>query len=157
MSRDRVEERAQMIYVYLKARLNQPLTIGQLLQGTGLRDSATTRSGIRRARDHAERDGLCFPVACPANGFSYTVTDDPSAAFDPSLHLGRLAQGIGVRKDVHDDFIRARMSKLTQSERAMFHATEKYEQAQRASREAYQEITKALVGLRRESRSELTS
>jgi hypothetical protein len=46
------------------------------------------------------------------------------------------------------------MSELSPSERSMFHATEKFEAGQRVIREAAREITKAMVAMRRERRSE---
>lgn len=150
MSRGRVDQRAETIYAFLKKNLNKPFVIGDLMKKTSLRDSSTTRAAIRKARDLAARDGLCFPVACWDNGNTYCVTDVPQAAIDPSIHLGKIAQGVGVRKDVHDDFIRARMNKLTPGERAMFHSLEHFEKAQRESREAYIGVLKAMSSMRRE-------
>lgn len=154
MSRNRVEERARAIYDHLRADLNTLYTLHDLLAAVDLRESATTRTAIGKARELAAEDGLCLPVACPANGYTYCVTDDPGAVVDPSMHLGRISIGVGVRKDVHDDFIRSRMSKLSPADRSMFHSLEKYEEAQRATREAYNEITKAMVAVRRERRDE---
>lgn len=152
MSRSRVEQRARRVYEHLKGNRNKPYRLPDLLAALNLQDSRTTRAAIRRAREYAAEDGLCFPVACPANGHTYCVTDDPSAVVDPSMHLGRIGLGIGVRKDVHDDFIRSRSAQLTPVERSMVHSLEKYEAAQRASREAYSDITKAMVAMRREQR-----
>lgn len=154
MSRQRVAERAELIYGYLRENLNEPHSIHDLLGALSMQPTNTTRRAIRKARDLAESDGLCFPIACPANGNTYCVTDDPSAAVDPSLHLGSIALGVGVRKDVHDDFIRSRMAQLSPVERSMFHSIEKYEEAQRASRVAHQEVIKAMVGMRRAGRED---
>jgi hypothetical protein len=124
------------------------------MAATGLRDSATTRAAIKKARGLAEDDGLCFPVACWDNGNTYCVTDTATAVIDPAIHLGKIANGVGVRKDIHDDFIRSRMNHLTPAERAMFHSLEEYEASQRQNRQAYASLLKAVTGMRRESRKD---
>lgn len=151
MSRSRVEERAQRIYTFLAAHLNTPYTIDALLRKTQLRDGSTTRAAIKRARELATEDGLCLPVACWDNGNTYCVTDVGAAAIDSTIHLGKIAQGVGVTKDVHDAFIRSRMSKMTSSERAMFNGMERLEAGQREQRAAYIELLKAMTAIRRES------
>lgn len=155
MARTRVEDRADLIYAHLKAHLNKPFTIGALMAATGLTDSSTTRSAIKRARALAETDGLCFPVACYDNGNTYTVTDDPTAVVDPSLHLGKIAVGVGVRKDVHDRFIRSRMSHLSPIDRALINNVERYEAAQRDQREAYRALLKTVSEVRRVTKDDL--
>lgn len=149
MTRHRTEDRAREIYAFLKANLNTVYKIKDLLDELGLYDGTTTRSAIRRARDMAADDGLCFPVACFDNGLTYCVTDDPGAVIDPSMHLAKIANGVGVRKDIHDDFIRSRMAKLAPVDRAMFNSLEKFEFAQREQRVAYAEVLKAITAVRR--------
>lgn len=149
MSRTRVNDRAQLIYDFLKLNLNTVYKIGDLLTELDLNDSKTTRTAIRRARGLAEKDGLCFPVACPANGFTYCVTDNPAAVLDPSIHLGTIGVGVGVRKDVHDEFMRSRMAQLSPSERSLVLSMEHMDAAAREQRQAYGEVMKAIVGLRR--------
>lgn len=154
MTRSRVDDRAQLIYDFLKANLNTVYKIGDLLGALDLNDGTTTRTAIRRARGLAVEDGLCFPVACPANGFTYCVTDNPSAALDPAIHLGGIGLGVGVRKDVHDEFIRSRMAELTPSERSLVLSIDHMDAAQRESRKAQREVLKAIVGFRRGLRDE---
>jgi len=152
--RNRVQERGEIIYSFLRDRLNEPFTIKELMSALSLHDGSTTRAAIRRARDLAADDGLCFPVACWDNGLSYCVTDVPATVIDPSIHLGKIALGVGVRKDVHDDFIRSRMAKLTPVDRAMFHSLEKFEAAQREQRAAYADVLKAITEIRRSQRGD---
>lgn len=152
MTRGRVDDRARRIYEFLKANLNRPFLIGDLLAAVDLHDSQTTRAAIRRARGFAADDGLCFPVACPANGKTYCVTDEPSVVVDPALHLGAIAIGVGVRKDVHDEFMRERMSKLSPAERALVHVLEKWGATERAHRQVQGEFLTAMVAMRHEGR-----
>lgn len=154
MSRSRVQERAEIIYSFLREHLNTPYTIDELLSALSLHDGSTTRAAIRAARDLAAEDGLCLPVACWENGRTYCVTDVGAAAIDPSIHLGKIALGVGVRKDVHDEFIRARMNKLTPADRAMFNSLEKFEAAQREQRAAYAEVLNAITAVRRSQRED---
>lgn len=154
MSRNRVKTRARAIYAHLRANLNTPFTIDELLVEVGYQDGATTRSAIRRARDLAQADGLCLPVACPANDNTYCVTDHPGAVVDPAIHLGNIALGVGARKDVHDEFIRSRLAQLSPTERAMITSLDKFDAAAREQREAHHEVMKAMVAMRREQRVE---
>jgi hypothetical protein len=158
MSRNRVAERAEQIYSYLKADLNRPHLIGDILHKLKIKDGATTRAAIKRARELATADGLHFPTACPANNFSYTVTNDPSAAFDPVLHLARLAQGVQATKKVGVDFMDEHVREMQPSDRAMakgYLAFEKtIEDAVSTVQAAAAELTKATVSARREMRSE---
>jgi hypothetical protein len=152
MSRNRVEERAVAIYTYLRDHLNEPHDKPTLLKAVELRDSHTTTAAIKRAWDLAEADGLFFPVACPANGMTYCVTNDPSVVLDPALHLGSIATGVGVREDIHARFMQSRMSKMKPAERAIVNSMDKFEAAQREMRSAYADVLKAFVGSRRERR-----
>ena len=154
MSRSRVDDRARAIYEFLSSNLNKPYALGDLLAAIGHRDSCTTRSAIRKARTLAEEDGVCFPIACPANGNTYCVTDNPAAVVDPSIHLGSIALGVGVRKDVHDEFIRSRMAQLDPVDRAMVHSLDRMGAAQRETRDAHREMMKAMVAMRRGRRDE---
>lgn len=152
MARNRVEGRAQAIFDFLQENLNVPFTIDQLMAETGLQDSATTRAAIRRARGIAEDAGLCFPVACHANGNTYCVTDDPSAVLDPAIHLGAIAQGVGTRKDVHDSFMQKRMAQMSPADRQIFNHLESLDAAARQQREAHRSLLKTLMAVRKETK-----
>lgn len=151
MSRSRVADRAGKIYDFLKANINTLYTFDDLCRALGLQDGSTTRAAIRRARGLAEEDDLCFPVACWDNGLTYCVTDDPNAVVDSSLHLGSIANGVGVRKDIHDAFIASRMAKLAPTDRAIVHSIDRFEAAHREQRKAYTEIIKMAREMRRAS------
>lgn len=150
MSRNRVNDRAHTIFLFLQENLNKPYTFGDLMQATRLQDGATTRAAIRKARDLAEDAGLCFPVACAANGNTYCVTDDPSAVLDPAIHLGSIAEGVGARKDVHDSFMQSRMAQMSPAERRVANQLAELDEAARQQRRAHQGLLKTLVAMRRE-------
>lgn len=149
MTRHRVSDRAMTIYMFLRENLNQPYTIGELMTATQLHDGQTTRAAIRMARGFAQDDGLCLPVACWDNGNTYCVTDVAATVIDPAIHLGKIAVGLGVRKDVHDEFIRARMAHLAPRDREMVKSLEHFEAAQREQRAAYGAVLKAITAVRR--------
>lgn len=155
MSRTRVTDRAHTIFTFLEENLNKPYTITELLEAVGLQDGATTRAAIRQARHLAEDAGLCLPVACPANGHTYCVTDDPRAALDPAIHLGSIATGVGVAKDVHESFMQSRMGRLTPAERKLAHALAEADAAAKAQRRTHQAVLQSVVAMRRESRKEV--
>lgn len=112
MSRDRVENRAQMIYAHLMLHRNQPYTMPQLCKALGINGGSTTRAAIRRARDLATEAGYHFPPAVPANGQTYTVTDLAEKALDPSLHMARIETGVRERKENGIEFMRRERTKL---------------------------------------------
>lgn len=157
MGRNRVNDRAHTIFMFLEENLNKPYTIGDLLAATGLQDGATTRAAIRKARALAEDAGLCMPVACPANGHTYCVTDDPQAVLDPAIHLGAIATGVEVTKEVHDSFMQSRMSQLTPAERKLLHALGEMGETDRAQRRARQSVLQATIAIRREARKEASA
>jgi hypothetical protein len=147
-----VDERAEQIYKFLHAHLNEPFRLSQLLKAVEQHPGHKTRAAIRRARGLAEADGLCFPVACPANGQTYCVTNDPKSVVDPAIHLGTIEVGVGIRKDMHDKFMQSRMNRLSPADRSMVNSMDKFEGAQRAMRSAYAEVLSAMVAMRRERR-----
>jgi len=112
MSRRRVENRAQMIYAHLLLHRNQPFTMPQLCKALGFQDGSTTRSAVRRARDLATEAGYHFPPSVAANRHTYTVTDLPEKALDPSLHMARIETGVRKRKENGIEFMRRERNKL---------------------------------------------
>jgi hypothetical protein len=112
MNRNRVENRAQMIYAHLMLHRNQRFTMPQLCKALGIHDGSTTRTAIRRARGLATEAGYHFPPAVPANGCTYTVTDLPEKALDPSLHMARIETGVRARKENGIEFMRRERNKL---------------------------------------------
>lgn len=156
MSRERVQVRAERIYLHLREHLNQPFRIADLCKALAITNNATTQRAIRRAREMAEAEGLHFPVACPANDFSYTVTDDPAAAFDPVLHLARIAQGVEATKQVGVDFMQQHKKELDPAASAYLAFEEEVRDALNRVAGSAAHITKVLVDARRRERSETT-
>ncbi len=111
-TRNRVENRAQMIYDHLVTHMGQKFTMPDLCQSLGITDGATTRSAVRRARELSTGAGYHFPPAVPQNGMTYTVTDLPELALDPSLHMSRIESGVRARKEDGIEFMRRERHKL---------------------------------------------
>lgn len=154
MSRNRIAERSEAIYAFLLERINEKFTIGDLIAELGLQDSRTTRKAIRRAADLAENDGMFLPIACPANGFTYCVTDDPENVVDPTIHLSSIANGVEMRKDSHADFLSSNSHELDPLTRELMKGMSEMEEASRKSRDAYAAMTRTMVAMRREARKE---
>jgi hypothetical protein len=150
--RTRVDDRAQKIYDFLKGRLGRPYRVGDLLARVDLTDNATNRAALRRVKYLAEKDGLCCPYPTSSNGYTYTVTDDPTAALDPALHLARGQQGLEIPKTVYQDFVKSRMSKLEPGERKVAKAWMDFEDKVKAVNSGAAELTKAIIAMRREDR-----
>jgi len=155
-TRNRVDERAHRIYDFLVARLGAGFTLIELCRGLGIRPGSTTTAAIRRARDLATEAGQHFPPAVPANGQRYMVTQDPGDALDPTLHMGRIGQGVQVREQVGIDFMEREMRAMPADLKpiAAF-----YLKAQKTKQRAAAELQKAaddmvvdLVKLRRSQR-----
>lgn len=151
-NRNRVSERAELIYLFLSNRRNEVWRKSDVLNELGLQDSKTTRRAIGRARELAADDGLYLTIPDYDNGYTMGLTDDPSAAVDNALWLARVANGVTVPKHIADDFMRERMNKLAGSERAYIHLADKALEATRSIQAASDELVKALMKERRESR-----
>jgi hypothetical protein len=107
-----IHQRAEMIFGFLNARLGERFTIGQLCAALGLENSRKTHQAIGTARDLADAAGVHLPPACPANGFTYTVTTEPEPAVDPMLHIRRVEAGERRRARTAEQFIRNRLAML---------------------------------------------
>lgn len=105
-SRDRVEQRAQLIYEFLSLHLGEGYTIGELCDELDIENSATTRSAINRARDLAAEAGRHFPPAVPQNEHRYLVTELAEDAVDPTLHMSRIGAGVRRREESGIEFMR---------------------------------------------------
>lgn len=151
-----VEERGVHIYLYLKNRPGKKFTIAQLCKALDLHPGAKTAAGIRFARDLATADGLHFPPAVPANGFTYTVTSLAEDALDPALHMSRIEAGVRKRADVGYDFMRHHERALPKELKPIVKAALAMQAAARRSQaEAQQtmdDMVVELVKLRRETR-----
>lgn len=150
----RVDERAEAIYAFLKQHLNKPYLIGDLCRALRLQNSETTHRAVNRARVFAEADGLSLPIACPANGFTYMLTDSPVSVVDPALHLTRVEQGVRVTKEVHQDFIKSRLKQLDPKDRPAVKAWLAVEDGMRQVAAGAAALTKALVSMRKDERDE---
>lgn len=153
-ARNRVASRAEQIYTFLRDHQETPYRLPDLLAELGMRDGTTTRSAIKHARLLAEADGLCFPVAVPANGWVYVVTTDPIAVLDPTLHLARIEQGVRTTKERHEDFIRPRLKQMPLSERRVAAAWMNFEDQMRQAQAGAAELTRAMVDMRKDARVE---
>lgn len=156
MSRDRVENRAQLIYGYLVTHLGDGFTMPELCSALGITDGSTTRSAMRRARDLATEAGYHLPPAVPQNGMRYMVTNLPGDALDPSLHMARIEAGIRERKEDGIEFMRRERTKLPPDLRPVvdMHLTV-YDAAKTALgtiQQAADDMVVGLVKARRENR-----
>lgn len=152
-NRDRVSHRAELIYEFLRNRRETPHRKREVLDELGLNDSKTTRQAIARARELAKQDGLYLTIPVYENGYTMGLTEDPSAAVDPALWLARVETGVRVPKDIADEFMRERMSKLSASERAYIHLADRAVEANRSIQDAMGELVDALIEERRQSTS----
>lgn len=153
-----LDQRAQVIYDYLKLHQGERFTMAQLCKKLGLQPSGKTQAAIRRARDMATDDGLHFPPAVPANKFTYTVTSLPGDALDPTLHMGRIRAGVQAREDVGYDFMSAHekevpreLRPIVKSALAIRHSTR---QALAATQRAFDDMVVELVKIRRDDRND---
>lgn len=105
-SRNRVDNRAHLIYDFLALHLGDGFTMPDLCAELGITDGSTTRAAIRRARDLATEAGLHFPPAIAANDFTYRVTRLAEDALDPALQMARIERGVRLRKEDGYEFIR---------------------------------------------------
>lgn len=116
-TRNRVDDRAQAIFEYLKRHLGDGYTLSDLCAAVGIRPGATTTHAIRRARDLATEAGLHFPPAVPRTDFLYRITDYPGHAIDPTLHMSRIASGAQQRATIGVDFMRGRLKEVDPADR----------------------------------------
>lgn len=154
MTRSRVDDRAHVIYAFLKedGNFKKPFRGTNLLRCVGLEDNATNRAALKRLKYMAEVENLCCPYPVAANGYTYTLTDDPTAAFDPALHLARGQAGLEVPKVVYEDFLKSRLSKLPKDEREVAKAWMDFEDKVRAVNAGAADLTKVIVAMRRDMR-----
>jgi hypothetical protein len=154
-ARNRVEDRAQRIFAYLRKHLGQRFTIDQLCRALGLQDGATTRAAIRRARDLATEAGLHFPPAVPHTGFTYVVTNLPGDALDPALHMARIEAGVRLRKEDGIEYMRRRLrdvpADLRPVARAFVNIERKTERALAELRREADDMIVEMVKIRRDS------
>jgi len=154
--RDRVGERARLIFAFLDENRGVGFTLPQLCQRLQFGPGATTRAALRKARDIATEKGLHFPPAVPANRQRYMITALPADAFDPTLHMGRIATGVRNREQVGIDFIKREKRALPSDLKPL---AEFYLKTQEVRQRAAAELEKAaddmvmdLVKLRRGQR-----
>jgi len=154
-ARNRVENRAQRIFVFLRDGFPEQYTIDELCQALDINDGATTRTAITRARDLATAQGLHFPPAVPANGFTYKVTKLPGDALDPALHMARIEAGIRARKEDGVEYMRRRLRdvspELRPVARAFVNIERKTERALAELRREADDMIVEMVKLRRPS------
>lgn len=112
MSRNRVENRAHLIYEHLALHMGEGFTLRQLCEDLDIQPGSTTRSAISRARDLATEAGLHFPPAVPQNGHTYKVTKLAADALDPTLHMGRIRAGVAQRENTGVEFMKRERAKL---------------------------------------------
>lgn len=156
MSRDRVENRAHLIYDFLSKNLGVGFTITQLCQKLSLRPGSTTTAAIRRAREMATEAGFHFPPAVPATGQQYMVTKLPGDALDPSLHMARIEAGVRARKNDGVEFMRRRLREVDPQDRPIVRAyvniEQKTERALAELRKEADDLIVEMVKLRRGQR-----
>lgn len=153
-ARNRIENRAQRIFDFLRGHLGDGFTIGELCRALKITDGPTTRNAIGRARDLATIEGLHFPPAVPHGGFKYMVTDRPGDALDPALHMARIESGVAARKDDGLNFMEGKLREMDPADRPVASVLLRMEKRKRkAVAEFEHSMTEAiaeLVQLRRE-------
>lgn len=158
MSRNRVDNRAHLIYNHLVLHIGESFTMPSLCKALRIKDGSTTRAAVNRARDLATEAGYHFPPAVPANGFRYMVTDLPAEALDPSLHMARIESGVRKRKEDGIEFMRRERNKLPGDLRPIvdMHLTiyDTAKQALSTIQKAADDMVVKLVKARRESRDQ---
>jgi|SRR5262245_7914440 len=147
-----VEERAELAYRHLRDHLGQRFTLAELCQATGLQPGAKTQAAIRAARDMATRDGLHFPPAIAATGYTYTVTDVAMDALDPSLHMRRIEAGVRARAEDGEEFMRREARQLPRELRSVLKQQRQARQGLAQAQRAMDDMVIELVKLRREER-----
>ena len=112
MSRNRVENRAHLIFEFLASHMGEKFTLPELCEELSIEPGSTTRTAIRRARDLATEAGLHFPPAVPQNGMRYMVTNLAADALDPTLQMGRIRSGVANRENTGVEFMKRERAKL---------------------------------------------
>lgn len=153
-----LDQRASVIYDFLKQHQGERFTMPQLCKRLGLRPGSKTTAAIRRARDLAVADGLHFPPAVPANKFTYTVTSLPGEALDPALHMSRIQAGVENRADVGYDFMREHEKQLPKDLRPIVKSAlairDNARQALAATQRVFDDMVLELVKIRRDDRND---
>lgn len=156
MSRNRVENRAHLIYEFLSLHMGEGFTLPQLCEELDIEPGSTTRTAIRRARDLATEVGLHFPPAVPQNGSTYRVTNLAADAFDPTLQMGRVRRGVEDREAVGVEFMRQERNKLDPADRPLVDSyIEVYDTTAKALasiRKSFDDTVMYLVSVRRKAR-----
>lgn len=111
-SRERVQNRAELIFNFLAENINKGYTKPELLAELHLQAGSTTDAAIKRAREMAAEAGLHLPPAVPANEFRYMVTGLAENALDPTVHMGRIETGVRRRKESGIEFMRRERANL---------------------------------------------
>lgn len=140
-----LDDRAVVIYAFLRNHLGERYTLEKLCQKLGLRPGTRTRAAIRRARDLATADGLHFPPAVPANGCTYVVTELAEDAIDPALHMSRIEAGARKRADNGFEFMRKEEKTLPREWRPSIKGYIALRDEQRRSQAAQQRILDDMV------------
>jgi hypothetical protein len=148
-----VDERATIIYAFLREHQGEKFTLGELCTELDLEPGQKTQTAMRQARDLATAAGLHFPPAVPANGFTYTVTDLPEDAFDPAMHMERIVSGVQRRADVGWDYLKRHQGELGDDVRpvvlALLEMQESLQGYSAAIRKAFDDLIVATIRSRR--------
>lgn len=157
-TRNRVENRAHLIYDYLTkdGNFGNGFTKPQLCKSLRIKPSATTEAAIRRARDLAAEAGYHFPPAVPQNGHRYKVTRLAEDALDPTLQMERIRSGVERRANVGRKFMEREKAKLPPDVRPLVTAyltlKDQVEKSQATIQRAFDDAVIATVKARRETR-----
>lgn len=147
------DERATLIYAFLHQHLGQKFTLAELLARTSLQPGAKTTAAIRKARDRATAEGLHFPPAVPANGFTYTVTALAMDAVEPTVHMRKIEAGVRHRAEVGADFMAANRAQLSPDMREALEAERAVRAAFATAQRAVDDMVVALARSAKEVRA----
>lgn len=147
----KVDAVATIFYRFLGAdHRNEGFILPALLEATSQRNNKTSRTALKRIREWAIADDLFAPCACPANGFTYAVVDDPNMVYDTAMHLWLVASGVKQTEERHRRFIRQHDHQLPRGDREIVKIIDEFEESQRGQ----QELLHRLIGITVEGRRE---
>lgn len=143
----RINLRARELFEFLRTNQEQGLTRTELKAAMGWSDypDYVFAGWLKEARRIAVKAGLLIPMATYANGFTYTLTNDPAKAFQPALQAQSTALGMKKLQYTHDDFMGERIAKLPKSVREIVQRKLEFEAAQRAIEKSYLDNERAAI------------
>lgn len=149
----KVDDTADVIWAFLKENINVGLKLNGILNACQLRNNATAQTAMKRLRERAIADGLLLRLPCPANKFTYALTNDANMVYDAAMHLWLIADGVKRTEETHRAFMRRNSSHLPRGDREIVSIIDKFEESQRSQQELIHQLIGITVESRREARN----